>query len=264
MKINLAPIPQNTGTHPDRRYALSPSVIRVPVEDGSARLLDMDGNFYAISDTSNQMLSAILTSGPAAAARQTADTYGIDLCRTRTDVDAFLLELEKQRLVTSSVKNHELQLRAFFDSLLLGSALRLIHRLGSWRARASALLLFSRLAVRSVGWPRTVAALGDFCGQRRKTPKQWQEQHSDELKEIAQTVNDSLSEASALQPFKVNCKERALCCWALTRSAGLPATLVVGISLVPLSAHCWCELGPWLLGDDRDFCKQYLPVAHYA
>jgi len=56
-----------------------------------------------------------------------------------------------------------------------------------------------------------------------------------------------------------------MCCWALLRSAGLPAALVVGISLVPLSAHCWCKLDKWIAGDvDPDFYKQFLPVTQYT
>jgi hypothetical protein len=59
------------------------------------------------------------------------------------------------------------------------------------------------------------------------------------------------------------CKERALCCWALARAAGLAATLVVGLQLFPLAGHCWCEVGSWTLSDDRARCDLYTPVIRY-
>ena len=48
------------------------------------------------------------------------------------------------------------------------------------------------------------------------------------------------------------CKERGLTGWALSRRAGLSPLLVIGISLCPLHAHCWAQLGPHFLGDSPE------------
>ena len=56
---------------------------------------------------------------------------------------------------------------------------------------------------------------------------------------------------------------RALCSWSLARAAGLHAALVVGIDLFPIAAHCWCEVGTQTLGDEREHCNSFTPVARW-
>jgi hypothetical protein len=69
--------------------------------------------------------------------------------------------------------------------------------------------------------------------------------------------------AVAGHPFAVACKERALCSWSLARTAGLRATLIVGIELFPIAGHCWCEVSERPLGDDQGRCDQFTPVARW-
>jgi Transglutaminase-like superfamily len=77
-------------------------------------------------------------------------------------------------------------------------------------------------------------------------------------------IDTAVRQAAARHILKVECKERALCCWVLARRAGVPAQLVVGICLFPLEGHCWCECGEWIFSDDRDRCASYHPVITYA
>jgi hypothetical protein len=118
-------------------------------------------------------------------------------------------------------------------------------------------LPLARLCVRVFGWTRTVA-VWQQC-QRAGSGTVGEE----EADKIVKAVDEAVSRAAAKYPFQVACKERALCCWALVGSTGVPATLVVGINLFPLCAHCWCESGLWTPGDDPDHCKRYVPVVRY-
>jgi transglutaminase superfamily protein/coenzyme PQQ synthesis protein D (PqqD) len=244
----------------ENRYVLSPSVIFVPVEDGTARLLDMDGEFFAVSTTGARMLQETLSRGPAAAAEVVAREYKIDENRAKADLDAYLDELQRKGLIATSRLPKASTAGKVVESLFLRLALHLIDRcLWSRSAKASGMLIWARIAVHSAGWIRTVQVLSSYYRQKPQDPG------IARFEEAVKDVNDSLAQAGALQFFRMNCKERAMCCWALLRSAGLPAALVVGISLVPLSAHCWCRLDKWIVGDvDPDFYKQYLPVTQHT
>lgn len=244
------------------RYGLTPGVILFPVEeDGSARLLDMNRKFYAVSATGARMLQSTLARGPVAAAQEIADECGAAFSRVKADLDAFVSELEKRRLITKSATsgNECFRISRTLDHIFLTVPLRLIYcRLKSWKARASALLLFARFSVHIFGWTRTVEALRQFHPTLSSSVVEGEDA------KIVAAVNEALSGSATIHFIPMNCKERSLCCWTLARWAGLPANLVLGISLVPLWAHCWCEVGSATLGDNPDYCKQYTPVIRYA
>jgi hypothetical protein len=242
------------------RYALAPGVILFPVEEeGTARLLDMNRNFYAVSATGTRMLQSTLARGAVAAAQEIAEECGVALDRVQTDLDAFLSELQKRHIIDRSARSANNQHSRIVDRIFLTLPLRLIDRwLRSWKMRASALLLFARFSVHVFGWTRTIAALTQYHPMSSRSAIKGTKE------KIATAVNDALSGSATVHFIPMNCKERSLCCWTLARWAGLPAILVVGISLVPLCAHCWCEVGSLMLGDNPENCKQYTPVTRYA
>jgi hypothetical protein len=119
------------------------------------------------------------------------------------------------------------------------------------------LLSTAKLSIRLFGWVRTVAA--------------WQRRFpaagsliADGTEAAARGIDEAVCSAAAINPLGVACKERALACWALARTAGLPATLVIGIDLFPLTGHCWCEVGPWIVSDHPDNVTRYIPALRYS
>lgn len=86
-------------THSD--YRLPPNVLILLIEDGSARLLDLGGNFYTISPVGAEMLAETLKVGTAAAAERIATKYATDVSHVQDDLQAFLHNLEEQRLICS-------------------------------------------------------------------------------------------------------------------------------------------------------------------
>src|SRR4051794_23107217 len=83
-------------TVPASEYALPSDVILVTVRDGSARLLDMSGDFHAVPAVGAQMLQETLANGAAAAAARIAEDYGVAPRQVQDDLAVFLRELEKQ------------------------------------------------------------------------------------------------------------------------------------------------------------------------
>jgi hypothetical protein len=142
--------------------------------------------------------------------------------------------------------------------LLLRPALYAAHRLPrTAAAKARILLASARLSFALFGWAPTLAV--------------WQEAHAHFPERQAgeheaatiQALDAVVRTAVAGHPVAVACKERALCAWSLVRAAGLNASLIVGIELFPIAAHCWCEVGAQPLGDDRERCIDFMPVARW-
>jgi hypothetical protein len=241
------------------RMALAPHVILLEVLDGTSRLLDLSGQFYGMSPISTAMLTATLRDGPHEAVRRIAEEYDTPAERVRADLDRFLRDLKERGLVLPGAQARRGRSAA---DLLAGAALgsgRMIRRaLRPWpTAWAWALLTLLRLCLWGLGWARTVdvvRALGDPC------PDDPRGEWADDVARVDRLVR----RIAAGHILLLECKERALGCWALLRSAGWPAELVVGVDLFPFLGHCWCESGRWTVGDDRERCERFVPVIRYA
>ena len=98
-------------------YLLSPNVILLLIQDGSARLLDLGGNFYAISQIGAEMLNQTLKVGTATAAVRIATEYHTELSQVQNDLHAFLHNLEEKRLISHTQQPQ----RAFLSKEILPS-----------------------------------------------------------------------------------------------------------------------------------------------
>jgi hypothetical protein len=238
-------------------YTLAPNVILVFVRDGTARLLDMGGNFYAVPAIGAQMLRATLEHGTAAAVRQVAARYDVACQQVEADLKAFCDRLQRQGIILGS-RSRQRKRGTGWSRFVLSPAFRWVNGcLRAQETKAKVLLGLARLSFAVWGWERTLGtwqAYFDRC-ERPGRPGEWEK--------TVHTIDRAVRDAAAKHIFKVECKERALCCWALLRSAGLPASVVVGIDLFPLAGHCWCESGPYTLSDEPDRCAEFTPVARY-
>jgi hypothetical protein len=240
-------------------YFLPPDVILVTVEDGSARLLDMAGGFHAVTAVGARMLQETLTNGTAAAVSRMAEDYGVAPEQVQNDLAVFLSEVESHGLLCRQRGGWRRRSGSLGVARpLLRPSLRAAHRfLRSPEAKARILLALARLSFGLLGWTRTIAA--------------WQEAHArfparqagERDAETIEALDRVLLAAAASHPVAVACKEQALCAWSLARAAGLDAALVVGIDLFPIAGHCWCEVGGQPLGDDRERCDRFTPVARW-
>lgn len=80
---------------------------------------------------------------------------------------------------------------------------------------------------------------------------------------IIEAIDEKVRTIAAKHLLNIGCKERALCCWTLIRSYGLPVKLVLGVDLFPLASHCWCEFGSEILTDYSDRCERFTPILSY-
>ncbi len=237
-------------------HVLAPDVLYVPVDDGSARLLDMNGSTFALSRTGAEILRETLAQGKERAVQSIADRYRIAHERVALDADRLLGELVRARLLSrSDAGRSRPSLRAELAQLLASTGLRLL-RLHHW---PPALVALAGISFALFGWANTVLAW-ERCSQRSGTRAggDWSDR-SDAMDRI----DNAIRRAAARMP-RAACKERALSTWYLLLRERVPATLVVGIQLYPLEGHCWCEVGDRILSDYRDRCEAYRPVARYG
>lgn len=246
-------------TPADIEYVLASDVILLTVQDGTTRLLNLGGRFCSISAIGTQMLQEVLARGFATAVQHITLRYGVDTQRVQTDLRVFLRNLEKQGVVCRRTSQHPGRFARIIPFLCISPALFLIHHcLRSTSAKAWVLLAVARLSFAVFGWTRTLSV--------------WQWRHRLSTKDIAlegqeemvRTVDEAVRRAAVKHVFKVECKERALSCWALSRALGVPTSLVVGVRVFPLEGHCWCKSGAWIFSDDRDRCEEYTPVVIYS
>jgi hypothetical protein len=243
-------------------YALAPNILFLVALDDTGRLFDLDGNFYAVTTTGAQMLRETLEHGTAMTAQRIASQYGVDTQRVQSDLEIFLQELQRHRLLRHSTSERSCspprRPAATLSPLLFAPALHLVHRgFHSLKTRTWALLILARLSLGLFGWNQTVAT---WLQCHPMVGKHWPASE----KETVQAIEETVRAVTAAYVFGVSCKERSLCCWALLRAAQVPAALVLGINLFPLASHCWCEVGSTIVTDFPDRCAQFTPVLRYV
>jgi hypothetical protein len=240
-------------------FRLAPEVVLVPVADGSARLVDFDGQYFALTDVAAQMLRATLELGPAGAVEAIARDWRVDRERVGGELQTFLAELTRQGLVLPAGQSARRRRRRTLPARLVLSGLIRLTRLlrPTATGKAAGLLTLAKLSCRWLGWAGAVRLW------QRLFPRPRHLLAGPAAEQARQTVDDAVRLALARSPVAAACKERGLVAWALARRAGLAPRLVIGLAFYPLTAHCWAQLGTTFLGDDPDRCASFEPIRTY-
>src|SRR5262245_52098891 len=104
-------------------YKLAPDVIFIAAEDGSARLLDLGGSFFALSATGVHMLHELLDGGADAAVRAIVGRFQVESSQVETDVQRLIAQLKEARLITSGAPS-AWRLRQVLADKIIALALR--------------------------------------------------------------------------------------------------------------------------------------------
>ena len=252
---------------PGSPYRLAPEVLLVMVDDGSARIIDLDGAVAALDATATTMMEAALRLGEAEAVTELAGAFGVEPQRIATDLRAVLGDLVARGALHSDGCGPPPSARRTKRGLWPALSKVAVRWVGVGRARgiqAWYALTVAHLSLRLIGWSATLRAWSaPECtgrGNVRRAAGCGNDGAGD-LEAIAVAVTRAL----ARYPVPLDCKERALAAFALTRAAGLPARIVLGISLFPFTLHAWCESGGQVVADQLDgYCDRYTPLRTYG
>ncbi len=256
LTLNSASPLSNDDTAPNHAdYILSPDVLFISADDGSARLLDLGGQFFSVSEVGAIMLQIVLKRGVEAAVQEVSTRFAANSAQVRRDLIAMLADFEQKGLIRPADSTNRAPRRAERRALAWIVALPLPLILAapvSMKVKGFALLALARLSCALGGWTATIRAWTPRTGRPAA------------FTTTAMEVDRAVRAAASAHVFQVACKERALSCWALARKSGLSAELVVGITFFPVAGHCWCEVGELPISDDVRRISDFRPVARWA
>ncbi|MDE1917864.1 MAG: lasso peptide biosynthesis B2 protein [Sphingomonadales bacterium] len=76
----------------------------------------------------------------------------------------------------------------------------------------------------------------------------------------ASSVAAALRGADLLLGANHHCLPRSICAMRLMLEHGLTPSMVMGVTEKPFEAHCWIELGPFVVADAPDRIMPYTPI----
>jgi Transglutaminase-like superfamily/Coenzyme PQQ synthesis protein D (PqqD) len=245
-------------------YRLADDVYLVIVEDGTGRLVDLAGSACAITNSGAAMLEMVLGRSFEAAAEALAQQFPFNVSQARSDMESFLVELTSQGLLVApgSTKRSTWSLRKHLTWLMAPIVYCCTLGAPKWLTlKAWILLTASYLSTRLFGWPNTVRVWQACSSASHRRQGSQSIDDSGTLDAIDTIVRRAIMH----HPLNLGCKERALCCQALTHAAALPARIVLGVDLFPFGLHCWCESGSRVVADRYEGrCDRYTPLATYV
>jgi hypothetical protein len=247
------------GAIPKPGARLASDTLYVGVGDGSGRLLSLKGDFFALSPASAEILELLLVRPLKAALQELYSIFDAPESLIRKDVSNLLTALHRRRLITSNSRYQRVGNQKYDAPLTIQSALLNTF----WRVpvgcsqAAWALLALARLSCRLWGWSTSLACWKRFlsyrCAYCRRAG----------YLERAAAIDETVRRVASRHPMGMSCKERALVCWFLLAKVNIPADLVLGINLYPLSSHCWCESSGHVFSDDWERCRRYEAIYRY-
>ncbi len=221
----------------------------IVTEHGDGCIVDLNGSFYAVSSVGAAMLRDTIEGGRAAAITRSAARYGVEETRIATDLDDLLGNMTRRGLLRRGHSRRPSGVRRVLASAIAGMTAVALRLARAERSRARIALTSARVSFLLLGWNATVSAWRARFGAGRAAPSDSQ-----------RVIDEAVRGAAARHMMNVDCKERALACFALARSAGLPATLVVGVDFYPLAGHSWCEIGHRVIGDEESHVRRFTPA----
>lgn len=195
------------------------------------------------------MLRDTVESGRAVAITRNAARYAVEETRIATDLDDLLGDMIRRGLFQRGRGRHPSGIRHALANAIAGTMRLALRLTRSERSRAWITLTLARVSFLLLGWNATVSAWrARLVGEPTASPN------------ARCAIDAAVRSVGARHMMNVDCKERALACFALARAAGLPATLVVGVDFYPLAGHSWCESGPDVIGDEAAHCRRFTPA----
>ncbi len=226
----------------------------------AARLIDLHGQFFALSESAARMLQDTLEMGPEEAAEAVARRWSISREQAAADLASFVGRLLEQGLLVSvDHQQRRPRLRQRLAVIVVFILIRLtccFRR--SLKGKISGLLTAARFSCRWLGWANTVSLWQRLFVRRKQCLV------GGSTETVLKELDDAVRRAVGESAFAHACKERGLSAWALGRRLGLDVRLIIGLSVCPVHGHCWAKCGEIILGDDEDQCGQYEPMQSYG
>jgi hypothetical protein len=246
-----------------RRFVLPEEIVWLTATDGSVRLLDLRGNFFALDAVGARLLRALLSGGLDEAVRCLDPDARLPHAEVVKEASAFIDQLQQQLLLAESTPAERKQEFRRHGRALLH---RLLKRVALWRfvsagtppRLACRLFPLIKLSLAVTSWESSVELCAAITRGGKRPRQPWSDPPLTAIE-----LDRVIRRFAAHRLWRAECKERALLFWTLAHRFGLAADLVVGVRLYPFGGHCWCECGGEIMTDEVDRCVMYQPVRRY-
>ena len=238
-------------------YALAEDVVWLTAEDGSSRLFEMNNFSYGLNETATRMLTGVTKGSLDDAVEMLADEFQIERAMIRADITLLVDQLLNSKLITANRRatNTGNTISHYLISGIYYSIFRwIISKFKNAKTEAFTTLTAVRICLQHAGLSETVAILERCLPACARTIDRRTADHA--LDEVESSVEASVH-GHALE---MACKERALCCWFMLRRRGIPAQVVVGVTLSPVFGHSWCQSGTRIVADTMERCGDFTPI----
>ncbi len=249
----------SAGTEP---YCLGEDVLWLLVDDGTSRLLNLNGLFLALDrESTREIRLVLLGKGPVADSSIGEDAEPTqDVAQRRSESVNQPIPWMKELLEKGMVVRRggaRRGVRSFPEWLGLPRWLRSL-RIGSLR-RPSALGFWGwarlGLMIRWAGLGRTIRAAIEAAASEGESFAA-NRSLADLLSE-----RDGLIRHAARSGWPVTCKEKAIAAFLNARANGFRPQMVLGVDLFPFRAHLWCECDGEVLSDPPEECHEFAVAA---
>lgn len=234
-------------------HVLAPDTALAIAETGNGNLIDLAGSVHALTPIAAEMVSRRLENGRDAAIAALAEAYDAPAERIAADLDRLWGDLTARGLI-----------RRADEAATQRGASRMAAAFAWMSDRACSLPL--PFSVRAA----MMLALARFsCGRcgLGATAEAWRRRFGTGGRLDAGAVADDADIIHAVATrhwIRVDCKERALTCWAVARRKGIDATIAIGLRSYPLGGHAWCRVGDRVIGDDDQICAAHDTIIEYG
>ena len=234
-------------------HVLAPDTALAIAETGNANLVDLTGAIHALTPIAAEMIARRLESGRNAAVASLAATYDAPVERIAADLDRLWNDLVGRGLIRPA---GEAEARRGGDKIAATFAWMTDCALSSplpFSVRVAMMLAFARFSCGRCGLGATAEA--------------WRRRFGTGGRQDADAVIEEAGAVHAVATrhwIRVDCKERALTCWAVARRKGVDATISIGLRSYPLGGHAWCRVGDRVIGDDAQICAAHDTIIEYG
>jgi hypothetical protein len=261
-RLGFTSFRQNDGSAGTEPYILEEDVLWLLVDDGTSRLLNLNGVFLALDRESTCEIRLVVFGEsivPDSSSGEGADSTQDVAPRRSESVNVprpLMEELLRKGMVVRRGGARRV-VRLFPEWLGLPRWLRSL-RIGSSR-RPSTLGFWgwSRLGlmIRCAGLGRTIRAAVEAAASEGESFAA-NRSLADLLSE-----RDGLIRHAARSGWPVTCKEKAIAAFLYARANGFRPQMVLGVDLFPFRAHLWCECDGEVLSDPPEECHEFAVAA---
>ena len=239
-------------------YTLRKDVVWLTAEDGSSRLFDMNDVSYGLNELATRMLAALTAGSRQQAIEAITSEFQIERAVADADMQLLIDKLAGLQLIVRADARSESSTPPS-NRLMRGvmfPALKAVGKISNLRVEAFLTMSLIRLFLAMRGLPECAAALEQAARRLGSKDQPVRDRTVEEVEAaVAATVMN--------HPSKMACKERALCCWFMLKRRRAAAEVVVGVTLSPVTGHCWCESGNRIIADTVERCSNFTPIWRY-